>query len=181
MSFRFRPLRSPHVTSPFGERDLDGDGENEDHNGTDYRAPVGTPLYAMGDGIVERADDVDDSANGKNVVIVDDDDGRVTYLHMSDVAVVGGQRVAAGQFIGRSGATGATRGPHLHLQWQPRFPESTRVGDIDPVVRMLPDPPGSDDEHAAGGGFGFFDLLLWAGVGYGVFRGVQALSRRGKK
>lgn len=166
MTFRFRPLRELHVTSPFGDRDLDDDGTNESHKGVDYRAPVGTPTFAMGDSIVERADDVDDSANGKHVVLIDDTDGRLVYLHLSRVDVVGGQRVHAGQRIGLTGKSGAAQGPHLHLQWQPNG-AGRAVDDVDPVAQLLPAPPQSESADDDGSSALFWFLALVAG-GFGV-------------
>lgn len=175
MTFAFRPLRDLHVTSPFGERDLDGDGDSESHNGVDYRAAVGTPTFAMGASLVERADDVDDSANGKNVVLIDDTDGRLVYLHLSRVDVVGGQRVHAGQRIGLTGKTGAAQGPHLHLQWQPHGAGGA-VDDVDPVAELLPPPPASEesDDSSSSGVLWLIALVL------GGF-GLRHLTKRGRR
>lgn len=158
------PLESMHVTSPFGLRDLDHDPSTPltMHQGTDYRAAVGTPIYAMGAGVVERAINVDSTANGKHVVVVDDDDGRYIYLHLDRVDVVEGDRVRAGSQVGLTGQTGAAEGPHLHLQWQPHG-AGAPVADIAPVLALLPAPSsartGSSITVALG--LGGLTYLLW--------------------
>ena len=82
------------------------------HDGTDYRASVGTPLYASQAGVIKtgtghpRAGTWVEIHNGSTIV---------GYSHMSSRKVSAGQSVKAGQLIGYSGNTGNTTGPHLHF------------------------------------------------------------------
>lgn len=85
--------------------------------GTDYAQKVGTPIYAITDGIIEVADHTDNSPSGKYVKIRHGKGHRSYYLHMSKLAAkaIVGQRVKRGDLIGYVGTTGASTGPHLHL------------------------------------------------------------------
>jgi murein DD-endopeptidase MepM/ murein hydrolase activator NlpD len=83
------------------------------HKGTDYRAAVGTPVYAMNSGTVRFARNL---RNYGNVIGVDHGLGLLTiYMHLSEINVALGQEVKKGELIGKSGATGYVLGPHLHL------------------------------------------------------------------
>lgn len=85
------------------------------HNGIDYRAPTGTPVYAAGDGTVTHA--AYNQYNG-NYVFIEHANGIVTkYLHFTKRAVKRGQRVKQGQTIGYVGATGLAQAPHLHYEF----------------------------------------------------------------
>ncbi len=85
------------------------------HNGIDYRAPTGTPVYAAGDGKVIRSDY--NKFNG-NHVFVQHTNGIVTkYLHFSKRSVKNGQRVKQGQVIGLVGSTGMSTASHLHYEF----------------------------------------------------------------
>ena len=153
------PVATLKVTSSYGMRDLDGDGTKTLHAGTDFRAAVGAVLYAMGNGIVRAAGQgACGNGGGLGIDIVDDDDGRLVYCHASRVDVVAGQRVTAGQAIGLAGATGAVTGPHLHLQWQPAYPQSTATADIEPILAGLRSPV------AAAGGSSVAGLVFGAGL-----------------
>ena len=85
------------------------------HNGTDYAAPRGTPVYSAGDGRVIKAGY--SKANG-NYVFVQHGERYVTrYLHLHKRYVKRGQRVKQRQAIGTVGATGYATGPHLHYEF----------------------------------------------------------------
>jgi murein DD-endopeptidase MepM/ murein hydrolase activator NlpD len=85
------------------------------HQGMDFTAPTGTPIYATGDGKVIRADSKS-SGYGKHVRI-DHGYGYVTlYAHMSKYKVRPGQKVKRGDVIGLVGNTGKSKGPHLHYE-----------------------------------------------------------------
>ncbi|WP_395376259.1 peptidoglycan DD-metalloendopeptidase family protein [Marinicella sp. W31] len=85
------------------------------HNGIDYRAPTGTPVYAAGDGRVISS--AYHKYNG-NFVFIQHPNGIVTkYLHFSKRAVKKGQRVKQGQTIGYVGSTGLSEAPHLHYEF----------------------------------------------------------------
>lgn len=83
------------------------------HLGTDFAAPTGTPIRAVGDGYVEEAQYK--SNNGNYVKIKHNGTYTTQYLHMSKIAqgVRAGTRVRQGQIIGYVGSTGLATGPHL--------------------------------------------------------------------
>ncbi len=85
------------------------------HEGLDFSAPIGTPIYATGDGIVEK---VKRSRRGYgNHVIINHGFGYKTlYAHMSKIIVKPGQKVKRGQIIGYVGNTGKSTAPHLHYE-----------------------------------------------------------------
>lgn len=88
-------------------------GYHRPHFGTDYAAPHGTPIIAVGDGIVTEA--TQRGGNGKYVRIRHDKTYETQYLHMSGFAagIRPGARVVQGQVIGYVGATGLATGPHV--------------------------------------------------------------------
>lgn len=102
------------ITSPFGAfRVLNGTFETR-HTGWDMRAAVGTPIGAMGSGVVVFAGLMDIRGN---CVIIDHGYGVFSaYAHLSQIHVTTGQKVVIGQIIGVSGNTGRSNGPHLHWE-----------------------------------------------------------------
>ena len=110
------PVEGARISSGFGMRDHPILGFQKLHKGTDFAAPIGTPIYAAGDGVVDWA--AMKGPNG-NLVIVKHDNGWETYyLHMSafGAGIVPGVRVRQGQEIGEVGTTGRSTGPHLHYE-----------------------------------------------------------------
>jgi murein DD-endopeptidase MepM/ murein hydrolase activator NlpD len=85
------------------------------HTGIDFGAALGTPIYATGDGIVERADNLE-QGYGNHVVINHGFGYQTLYAHMSRIAAVVGQKVKRGQIIGYVGSTGESTGDHLHYE-----------------------------------------------------------------
>lgn len=84
------------------------------HEGIDFAAPTGTPIFATGDGRVEKAWHSDTYGN---VVYIDHGFGYQTrYAHMSRFIVHDGEKVKRGQVIGYVGSTGEATGPHLHYE-----------------------------------------------------------------
>jgi murein DD-endopeptidase MepM/ murein hydrolase activator NlpD len=83
------------------------------HRGTDFAAPVGTPIRSVGDGIVEEARYK--SNNGNYVKIRHNGTYTTQYLHMSRIAsgIKPGRKIKQGQTIGFVGSTGLATGPHL--------------------------------------------------------------------
>lgn len=111
------PLTSPLEEMPpggrFGARRVFNDVPKSPHTGSDYAAPTGTPVRAVADGTVALAEE--HFFAGKSV-FVDHGDGLISMsFHLSDIAVETGQKVEAGQVIGRVGASGRATGPHLHF------------------------------------------------------------------
>jgi murein DD-endopeptidase MepM/ murein hydrolase activator NlpD len=84
------------------------------HYGVDIAAPIGTPVYAATDGVVQRAG----TATGFGyAVYIRGDDGAVTvYGHVNEYYVSAGERVAAGERIAEVGNRGQSTGPHLHFE-----------------------------------------------------------------
>jgi murein DD-endopeptidase MepM/ murein hydrolase activator NlpD len=86
------------------------------HSGVDLASPAGTPIYAAGDGVIERAQWV--SGYGRYVMIKHVNGYETGYGHMSrfaDISVVG-NKVRQGQIIGYVGSTGNSTGNHLHFE-----------------------------------------------------------------
>lgn len=91
------------------------------HTGTDFDASTGTSLYATKGGVVRFAgySGGEGTAYGNHIIITSYYNGKFVrhlYAHMSSFAVKSGQRVKDGQYLGRSGNTGNTTGPHLHYE-----------------------------------------------------------------
>lgn len=113
-------LRSPvdfrRVTSNFNpNRRHPVTGKVRAHRGTDYAAPVGTPIWAAGDGTVQKSGY--NQFNGNYVFIKHSNTYITKYLHLKRRNVKTGQRVKQGQTIGTLGGTGRVTGPHLHYEF----------------------------------------------------------------
>lgn len=107
-----RPV-SGSVSSTFGLRRFFNDQPRAPHRGVDLRGAEGTPVLAFSAGRVALTGD--HYFAGKSVYI-DHGLGMVTqYIHLCELSVTPGQTVAAGQVIGKVGATGRVTGPHLHF------------------------------------------------------------------
>ena len=105
-----------YITSPFGMRVHPITGVYKLHDGVDFGAACGTPIYAAASGSVVEAGY---SGAWGNRIVVDhglvDGDGLATgYNHMSGLAVSGGS-VSRGQLLGWVGSTGYSTGCHLHF------------------------------------------------------------------
>jgi len=85
------------------------------HTGVDFAAPLGTPVYATGDGVIERAD-AGEQGYGNHVVIQHGFGYESLYGHLSRMAVTPGQKVKRGEIIGYVGSTGMSTGDHLHYE-----------------------------------------------------------------
>lgn len=105
------------------------------HNGIDYKAPRGTPVYAAGDGKVIRSDY--NKFNGHHVFIQHANSIVTKYLHFTKRTVKKGQRVKQGKVIGYVGATGLAQGPHLHYEFLlngvHRNPRTVALPKADPL------------------------------------------------
>lgn len=107
MSKRVHPIKDgTYVTSAYRSK------SRPNHNGTDYRASIGTSVKAANSGVVRHRSN---SRAGTNIEITGDDGYTTGYSHLSKRIAKNGQRVKAGQVIAKSGATGNVTGPHLHF------------------------------------------------------------------
>lgn len=103
------------IASGFGKRRDPFTKLWRQHNGIDFTAKKGTPVYATGDGIIKRADNRS-SGYGKHIRI-DHGHGYVSlYAHLNGYNVRRGQRVKRGEIIGFVGNTGRSAGAHLHYE-----------------------------------------------------------------
>ncbi len=106
------PLEGP-VTSPFGMRVHPVTGVRKLHDGTDFAAPCGTPVRAARAGVVESTPS--DAGYGQRVLIEHGDGLTTGYAHLSSRSVAVGDKVGAGEVVGRVGSTGVSTGCHLHF------------------------------------------------------------------
>ena len=110
------PINGARLSSPFGMRKHPIDGYNKMHRGTDFAAPMGTPIMASGDGVVKKAGWC--GGGGNCIKIKHNTTYQTVYAHMSKFArgIKPGVRVKQGQTIGFVGSTGKSTGPHLHYE-----------------------------------------------------------------
>jgi murein DD-endopeptidase MepM/ murein hydrolase activator NlpD len=110
------PIIGARMTSPFGMRFHPILGYTRPHTGVDWGAPIGTPIFAAGNGTVISAGW--DSGYGRRIEIQHANGYETTYNHLSAFArgLKPGQHVKQGQVIGYLGETGLATGPHLHYE-----------------------------------------------------------------
>lgn len=110
------PIDGARIASKFGMRRHPVLGYNKMHKGIDFAAPRGTPIYAAGDGVVEKAGRF--SSYGNYVRIRHRAGLQTAYAHLNAFkgGVKAGSRVKQGQVIGYVGTTGRSTGPHLHYE-----------------------------------------------------------------
>ena len=110
------PINGARLSSGFGMRRHPVLGYSAMHRGTDFAAPIGTPILAAGEGTVVRAGPF--SSFGNYVRIRHANGYETAYAHMSRFAggLRAGTRVRQGQVIGYVGTTGRSTGPHLHYE-----------------------------------------------------------------
>lgn len=111
------PLDGARLTSHFGPRRHPVLGYVRTHQGVDFGAPTGTPVYAAGDGVVERASRYGSYGNYIRIRH-NSTEYKTAYAHLSGYArgIRAGARVKQGQVIGYVGATGRVTGAHLHYE-----------------------------------------------------------------
>jgi len=106
-----RPVPQPN-NSAFGTRSVFNGQPRSPHSGADFQSPAGTPIHAPNAGRIVLAEDLYYSGN---TVIVDHGLGLFSLMaHLSEINVKEGDSVAAGDVLGKVGATGRVTGPHLH-------------------------------------------------------------------
>jgi murein DD-endopeptidase MepM/ murein hydrolase activator NlpD len=118
-----------NARSPYGPRKHPITGKRTFHHGVDVALPVGTPLTAPADGVVVKKGN--GPSGGVTLIVKHDNNLHTVYYHLqkpSHLAV--GAQVKRGDLIAYSGNTGASTGPHLHMELR----RSARWGDtIDPM------------------------------------------------
>lgn len=132
-------LRYTYTVPYMGSYLLNYKENDGSHLGVDIRAPIGTPVLSIANGVVVRA--LTDRGGHKFVVIRHDNvplNGEKTtlfsaYLHLSEITVNEGEKIRKGEMLGRVGITGLTTTPHLHFQidtgdapFHPYWPFSNR-------------------------------------------------------
>jgi murein DD-endopeptidase MepM/ murein hydrolase activator NlpD len=113
-----QPVRNENLrsmVSGFGYRTDPFTKTRKMHEGMDFTAKTGTPIYATGDGIVARADNTA-SGFGNHIVIRHGFGYETLYAHLSKYKCRPGQRIKRGDVIGYVGSTGRSEGPHLHYE-----------------------------------------------------------------
>lgn len=103
------------LISGFGYRSHPVSGYTKFHEGLDFACPVGTPIYASGNGEVEIAES-GESGYGICLNVNHRNGYKTKYAHLSKMAVRHGQEIKRGQLLGYSGNTGLSTGPHLHYE-----------------------------------------------------------------
>ena len=110
------PLDGAKISSNFGMRKHPISGFNKMHKGIDFAAPIGTPIYAGGNGIVEFVGT--NGGYGKYIRIRHNNEYKTAYAHLNSYkkGISKGVRVNQGDVIGYVGNTGRSTGPHLHYE-----------------------------------------------------------------
>ncbi|MGW4729276.1 murein hydrolase activator EnvC family protein [Streptomyces shenzhenensis] len=122
------PVHGYVLSAGFG---ADGSHWAHRHTGQDFAVPVGTPVHAVGAGVVVATGC--DGAFGNNIVIRHDNGYYTQYAHLSVLQVSTGQYVRPGDPIALSGNSGNSSGPHLHFEVRvtPEFGSA-----VNPVIWM---------------------------------------------
>jgi len=113
-----QPISNPDLTrtaSGFGERIHPIYKINKFHSGMDFTAPVGTPVLATGDGVVEEAE-ASRRGSGNRIVIDHGYGYKTVYAYLDEIKVRTGRKVKRGDEIGTVGNTGLSVAPHLHYE-----------------------------------------------------------------
>ena len=108
------PVQGGYISSPFGLRFDPFTGDHIRHDGTDFAAPLGTPIIAAAGGVVILAE-----YNGEygNMIEIDHGNNIITrYAHCAQAYVSVGDIVGRGQHVADVGNTGRSTGPHLHFE-----------------------------------------------------------------
>ena len=110
------PINGARLSSPFGMRKHPIQGFNKMHTGTDFAAPMGTPIMASGSGTITRAKWC--GGGGNCIKIKHNSTYETIYAHMKNFAkgIKVGKKVRQGDIIGYVGSTGMSTGPHLHYE-----------------------------------------------------------------
>lgn len=114
-NFLKTPVKFTRISSKFGMRKHPVTHKLKKHLGTDYAAPVGTPVWAMSDGVVVKK--AYGKYNGKYIAVKHGKGYETQYLHLSRFhpSIKVGKKIKQKELIGYVGTTGRSTGPHLHL------------------------------------------------------------------
>lgn len=110
------PLKKTFITSKFGYRQHPILKKRKLHTGVDFKAAIGTEVYAPADGIVIKSRSFDPGGYGKMIVISHNFGFKTLFGHLSDTFVKEGDIISKGSLIGLTGNTGKSSGPHLHYE-----------------------------------------------------------------
>ena len=110
------PINGARLSSGYGNRKHPILGYTKMHRGLDFAAPSGTPVFAAGDGVVEKAGW--NGSYGRYIRIRHTGTYKTAYAHLSGINknVRVGKRVSQGKTIGFVGSSGRSTGPHLHYE-----------------------------------------------------------------
>ena len=110
------PIDGARLSSRFGKRVHPVLGYSKMHKGVDFAAKTGTPIYAAGDGVIERANVY--GGYGRYIRIRHNSEYKTAYAHLHKFAknIKRGKSVKQGQIIGYVGSSGRSTGPHLHYE-----------------------------------------------------------------
>lgn len=128
-----------YITPYMGSYRLNYKEYDGSHNAIDIRAPIGTPVLSIANGVVIRT--IESDSTGNKLVVIRHDNVKIHwkiqniysgYLHLSEISVVEGKKIQKGDMLGRVGMTGIATTPHLHIQidtedapFHPYWPFST--------------------------------------------------------
>ena len=115
-SYLASPMEFSRVTSGFAMRFHPVLHKWKAHLGTDYGAAMGTPVRAVGDGVVQFAGE--QNGFGNVVIVKHNNTDETLYAHLSRINVRPGQLITQGQHVGAVGQTGWATGPHLHFEFR---------------------------------------------------------------
>lgn len=110
------PIQARRISDRFGPRIHPVKKKRVMHNGIDFKADRGTPVYATADGVVEYAGFHKSSGFGKLIILQHNFGFKTYYAHLDAVKIKTGDYISKGQLIGLSGNTGLSTGPHLHYE-----------------------------------------------------------------
>lgn len=118
------------ISSRFGERIHPITKERTFHKGVDIAVPTGTPLYSSAAGTVTTS--AYSETAGHYIIVTMEGGWKITYMHLDSRGVSAGTEVMRGQFLGETGNSGKSTGPHLHLEVR-----DAKDNPIDPTF-MIP-------------------------------------------
>ena len=121
----------------FGDRPDPVTGKIKPHEGIDFRARLGEPIFAAADGVIQSVDRTDNDGAGLSVSIKHSDGSVTKYFHASsiDKSLKPGDQVKAGQEIMKAGKSGNVSAPHLHFELM-KPNEQGELVSVNPLEHM---------------------------------------------